>query len=144
MKITKAFKRLDAYLEKNKMYYTFLELALLVWLLYVLGVLQLLHISWITQHLSNFIGTIIVGLIIIGPRAFYTPSTHWYHISIAVFVMVAINLILEIINPIQTIDLPFFYWENFNMADTIDAVFGIIGAAFVAGALLSRLHSKTR
>ena len=130
----------NEYFERNKAYYTLLELAIIAGILYTFRITDFLHAPLVTAHVSNLIGSIIGTLLIIGPASFQKPRLHAKRIGAAIIIMTALNLSLELSAPINTIDLPFLYWEYFNTPDLVDAVFGISGIAMIVGIIKVRAH----
>jgi hypothetical protein len=130
--IIKALVRLNKHTDKYKTYYAFIEIAIVMWLFYMFGGFNLLHTPGITQHFSNLIGTIVLMLLLIGPISFRSPGLHKMRIYITVAAVITLNLVLELINPITSIDSDILYWESFNTPDYMDAVYGLLGVFIVA------------
>lgn len=131
MHAPKALIRLNQYFDKNKAYYASLETAIVAGILYSLHIFDYLLPPWITQHISNLIGATILTLVIVSPASFRMPKLHVKRIYFAIGVTATMNIWLELSRPINTIDLPFLYWQNFNTPDPIDAVFGVVGALVI-------------
>lgn len=129
MSIIAGFVRINSHMEKHKMYYALLEATIILGALYTFGVMSSLKASWLTQHISNLIGSLFLMLVIIGPMAFNLGKVS--RIYIAAFIVVALNMTLELSEPINTINLPYFTWKNFNTPDPADALFGVFGVLIV-------------
>ncbi len=111
-------KTLVKYVKENDRYIALLELMLLLGLAYLFRVTSLLHLPIITSHISNFVGSALLMLIFIGPRAFRKrPAKRFY---VATALVVALNVFLEFSKPIQI-----------NTPDFIDALYGITGVLLV-------------
>lgn len=130
-------KRLNAYFDRHKLYYSLLEGMLVLGVLHFFRLTYLLPAEWLTSHLSNFIGSAVLLLIMIGPTAFKIAAT--IRIVIPAIIVTVMNIALEFGPAITLIDWEFLYWENFNTPDPIDALFGM----FAVIATLAAVH-RTR
>ena len=78
---------MNQYTDQNKTYYVFLELAIVIGVLYMFGITDYLHAPWLTLHISNLIGTMFLMLIIVGPISFRAPASHTKRIYLAAGIM---------------------------------------------------------
>jgi hypothetical protein len=130
-----ALVRLNAHVENNKIYYTLLELTILLGSVYVVSVgnlriIHLLQMPWLTDHISNLLGTMLLMLLISGKGSFKRKAT--VRPYVAACIMVSVNLALELAKSIDVLSLPFgIQWEHFNTADPIDAAYGVMGVLIV-------------
>lgn len=128
---SKNISKATLYLEQNRYYLWLLEVSIIVWLAYFLSIVDLLPIKIITAHISNLVGSIILCLMLIRPKAFRTPRSVlviWSLIGVS-----ALNIFIEFSQQAkQAFDV------KFNTPDPWDAVFGLLGAGVVM-----LVHQKT-
>jgi hypothetical protein len=130
-----ALVRLNAHVENNKIYYALLELTILLGSVYLvsigdLRIIHLLQMPWLTDHISNLLGTMFLMLLISGKDSFKGTAT--VRPYVAACIMVSVNLALEFSQSIDVLNLPFgIKWGHFNTADPIDAVYGILGVLII-------------
>lgn len=128
-------KRLDDHTDRNKMYYTLLASSVFFGFIYLISLnghrlIDYLHMPWITNHISNLLGTMFLMVLISGKAAFKGRSIIRPYIAAAA--LTTMNLILELSKPIDTLTLPLIgQWEHFNTSDPLDALFGILGILIV-------------
>lgn len=128
-------ERLNEHTDRHKLYYSLLNASVLFGLVYLINtgeqrLIDYLHAPWLTNHISNLLGTMFLMVLLSGKKAFKTGLN--IRTYIATFILVAMNIILELSQPINNVILPFNgRWENFNTPDPIDAIFGIFAILIV-------------
>ena len=105
------------------------------------GVISVLKIfilhdkSFVTSHLSNFgLTGLLLSSSLIAVGKFNAKKAKRDFIQ-ALVICVALNLILEFGGTIGDLKLPFgITFESFNVADPVDALFGLVATAVVLAA----------
>lgn len=137
-----SFAKINKYFNNNKAYFASLEIILIICLIYFLDIISLLNIDFIQQHISNFTGSALLMLIIIGPKHFKKSILNKRVILAAIFVIV-LNILLEFSAPIDTLNFKYLYWENFNTPDPLDALGGVLGVVtIIIVSVLNTTHNK--
>ena len=131
MTVQNALKDLNTYFDAHKLYFSFLEVMIIIGICYVAGIIDLIDAPWITYHISNLIGTIILMLLFIGPTTFQSPRSNLRRIFLATVIILAVNLALEFLQPIGDLRLARFHFADFNTPDIFDALYGAIGVMIV-------------